>query len=86
MDAVQSLSAYLVNSTCVVVLWSLSPKTPELKSFVIEWKNLNKGEQMKWLRLPPDLRKYFIYGECGLENIILGGNWCGTEKCGISEL
>ncbi|NWZ33859.1 LEPR protein, partial [Brachypodius atriceps] len=61
VDAVQSLSAYLVNSTCVVVLWSLSPHTPELKSFVIEWKNLNKGEQMKWLRVPPNLRKYFIY-------------------------
>ncbi|NXO62709.1 LEPR protein, partial [Phainopepla nitens] len=61
VDAVQSLSAYLVNSTCVVVVWSLSPQTPGIKSFVIEWKNLNKGEQVKWLRVPPDLRKYFIY-------------------------
>ncbi|NXM62350.1 LEPR protein, partial [Illadopsis cleaveri] len=61
VDAVQSLSAYLVNSTCVVVVWSLSPQIPGLKSFVIEWRNLNKGEQMKWLRVPPNLRKYFIY-------------------------
>ncbi|NWI02376.1 LEPR protein, partial [Tichodroma muraria] len=61
VDAVQSLSAYLVNSTCVVVVWTLSPQTPGIKSFVIEWKNLNKGEQMKWQRLPPNLRKYFIY-------------------------
>ncbi|NXN82064.1 LEPR protein, partial [Bombycilla garrulus] len=61
VDAVQSLSAYLLNSTCVVVVWSLSPQTPGVKSFVVEWKNLNKGEQMKWLRVPPDLRKYFIY-------------------------
>ncbi|NWR02230.1 LEPR protein, partial [Paradoxornis webbianus] len=61
VDAVQSLSAYLVNSTCVVVVWSLSPQTPGLKSFVIEWRNLNKGEHMKWLRVPPNLRKYFIY-------------------------
>ncbi|NWX65897.1 LEPR protein, partial [Promerops cafer] len=61
VDAVQSLSAYLVNSTCVVVVWSLSPQIPGIKSFVIEWKNLNKEEQMKWLRVPPNLRKYFIY-------------------------
>ncbi|NWU36766.1 LEPR protein, partial [Hylia prasina] len=61
VDAVQSLSAYLVNSTCVVVVWSLSPQIPGIKSFVIEWKNLNREEQMKWLQVPPDLRKYFIY-------------------------
>ncbi|NWU01746.1 LEPR protein, partial [Urocynchramus pylzowi] len=61
VDAVQSLSAYLVNSTCVVVVWSLSPQIPGIKSFVIEWRNLNKEEQMKWLRVPPNLRKYFIY-------------------------
>ncbi|XP_063263036.1 leptin receptor [Prinia subflava] len=61
VDAVQSLSAYLVNSTCVVVVWSLCPQIPGIKSFVIEWKNLNKEEQMKWLRVPPDRRKYFIY-------------------------
>ncbi|XP_059709568.1 leptin receptor isoform X3 [Haemorhous mexicanus] len=62
VDAVQSLSAYLVNSTCVVVVWSLSPQIPGIKSFVIEWRNLNQEEQMKWLRVPPNLRKYFIYG------------------------
>ncbi|XP_058277718.1 leptin receptor [Hirundo rustica] len=61
VDAVQSLSAYLVNSTCVVLVWSLCPQIPGIKSFVIEWKNLNKEEQMKWLQVPPDLRKYFIY-------------------------
>ncbi|NXO85124.1 LEPR protein, partial [Sitta europaea] len=61
VEAVQSLSAYLVNSTCVVLVWSLCPQTPGIKSFVIEWKNLNRGEQMNWLPVPPDLRKYFIY-------------------------
>ncbi|NXO45306.1 LEPR protein, partial [Locustella ochotensis] len=61
VDAVQSLSAYLVNSTCVVVVWSLCPQIPGIKSFVIEWKNLNREEQMKWLPVPPNLRKYFIY-------------------------
>ncbi|NWH40389.1 LEPR protein, partial [Chloropsis hardwickii] len=61
VDAVQSLSAYLVNSTCVVLVWSLCPQTPGVKSFVIEWKHLDKEEQVKWLRVPPNLRKYFIY-------------------------
>ncbi|OWK53896.1 Leptin receptor [Lonchura striata] len=61
VDAVQSLSAYLVNSTCVVVVWNLSPQIPGIKSFVIEWRNLNREEQMKWLRVPPNLRKCFIY-------------------------
>ncbi|NXS80673.1 LEPR protein, partial [Erpornis zantholeuca] len=61
VDAVQSLSAYLVNSTCVVVVWTLSPQTPGITSLVIEWRNLNKEEEMKWLRVPPNLRKYFIY-------------------------
>ncbi|NXB97639.1 LEPR protein, partial [Orthonyx spaldingii] len=61
VDAVQSLSAYLVNSTCVVVVWTLCPQTPGITSFVIEWKNLNKEEELKWLRVPADLSKYFIY-------------------------
>ncbi|NWX29443.1 LEPR protein, partial [Notiomystis cincta] len=61
VDAVQSLSAHLVNSTCVVVVWALSPQVPGVTSFVIEWKNLNREEEMKWLRVPPDLRKYLIY-------------------------
>lgn len=83
VDAVQSLSAYLLNSTCVVVVWSLCPHISGIKSFVIEWKNLNRGEQMKWLRVPPNLRKYFIYGECVLENVIYAVNWCGTENVGF---
>ncbi|NWV20544.1 LEPR protein, partial [Origma solitaria] len=61
VDAVQSLSAYLVNSTCVVVLWTLCPQIHGITSFVIEWRHLSKEEDMKWVRVPPDLRKYFIY-------------------------
>ncbi|NWV74994.1 LEPR protein, partial [Dasyornis broadbenti] len=61
VDAVRSLSAYLVNSTCVVVVWTLSPQTHGITSFVMEWKNLNKEEEMKWVRVPPDLRKCFLY-------------------------
>ncbi|NWT20850.1 LEPR protein, partial [Vireo altiloquus] len=61
VDAVQSLSAYLVNSSCVVVVWTLSPQIPGVTSLVIEWRHLNEEEEMKWLRVPPNLRKYFIY-------------------------
>ncbi|KFV97136.1 Leptin receptor, partial [Eurypyga helias] len=61
VNAVQSLSAYPVNSTCVILSWTLSPQTPLLTSFVIEWKNLNEEEEMKWVRVPPDISKYYIY-------------------------
>ncbi|NXL91642.1 LEPR protein, partial [Alectura lathami] len=61
VDAVQSLMAYPVNSTCVILTWTLSPQTYVLTSFVIEWRNLNKEEEMKWVRVPPNISKYFIY-------------------------
>ncbi|XP_062437170.1 leptin receptor [Rhea pennata] len=60
VDAVQSLSAYPVNSTCVILTWTLSPQAYVITSFVIEWKNLNK-EEMKWVRVPPNISKYYIY-------------------------
>ncbi|NWW91336.1 LEPR protein, partial [Rhynochetos jubatus] len=61
VNAVQSLSAYPVNSTCVILSWTLSPQIHALTSFVIEWKNLNKEEEMKWVRVPPAISKYYIY-------------------------
>uniref|UniRef100_A0A8C3KMQ3 Leptin receptor n=1 Tax=Calidris pygmaea TaxID=425635 RepID=A0A8C3KMQ3_9CHAR len=61
VSTVESLSAYPVNSTCVVLVWTLSPQIYVLKSFVIEWKNLNKEEEMKWVRVPPNISKYYIY-------------------------
>ncbi|XP_010006280.1 PREDICTED: leptin receptor [Chaetura pelagica] len=61
VDAVQSLHAYPVNSTCVVLMWALSPQMYVITSFIIEWKNLNKEEEMKWVRVPPNIRKYYIY-------------------------
>ncbi|XP_047918106.2 leptin receptor isoform X4 [Anser cygnoides] len=61
VDAVQSLIAYPVNSTCVILTWTLSPHTYVITSFVIEWKNLNKEEEMKWVRVPPNTSKYYIY-------------------------
>lgn len=70
VNAVQSLIAYPVNSTCVILTWTLSPHTYVITSFVIEWKNLNKEEEMKWVRVPPNTSKYYIYGECVLENVM----------------
>ncbi|NXQ86995.1 LEPR protein, partial [Nyctibius grandis] len=61
VNVVQSLSAYPVNSTCVIVMWTLSPQTYLITSFIIEWKNLNKEEEMKWVRVPPNISKYYIY-------------------------
>ncbi|XP_064310950.1 leptin receptor isoform X2 [Phalacrocorax carbo] len=61
VNAVQSLSAYPVNSTCVILIWTLSPQIYVITSFIIEWKNLNKEEEMKWVRVPPNISKYYIY-------------------------
>nr|ACF17729.1 leptin receptor [Anas platyrhynchos] len=61
VNAVQSLIAYPVNSTCVILTWTLLPHTYVITSFVIEWKSLNKEEEMKWVRVPPNTSKYYIY-------------------------
>ncbi|KAM6397044.1 leptin receptor isoform 3-T3 [Pluvialis apricaria] len=61
VSVVQSLSAYPVNSTCVILIWTLSPQIYVITSFIIEWKNLNKEEEMKWVRVPPNISKYYIY-------------------------
>ncbi|KAM6066616.1 leptin receptor [Chlamydotis macqueenii] len=61
VSVVQSLSAYPVNTTCVILIWTLSPPIYVITSFVIEWKNLNKEEEMKWVRVPPNITKYYIY-------------------------
>ncbi|NXD10319.1 LEPR protein, partial [Nothocercus nigrocapillus] len=60
-SAVRTLRAYPVNSTCVVLVWTLSPRADAITSFVIEWRNLNKEEEMKWVRVPPNTSKYYIY-------------------------
>ncbi|XP_010220132.1 PREDICTED: leptin receptor, partial [Tinamus guttatus] len=59
--AVRTLRAYPVNSTCVVLAWTLLPRADAVTSFVIEWRNLNKEEEMKWVRVPPNTSKYYIY-------------------------
>lgn len=86
MNAVQSLIAYPVNSTCVILTWTLSPQIYVITSFIIEWRNLNKEEEMKWVQVPPNISKYYIYGECVLENLMHCVNCYGIEKCSIPEL
>ncbi|NXO04082.1 LEPR protein, partial [Rhinopomastus cyanomelas] len=61
VNVVQSLHAYPVNSTCVILVWTLSLQLYVITSFVIEWKNLNKEEEMKWVRVPPNISKYYLY-------------------------
>ncbi|NXJ03340.1 LEPR protein, partial [Odontophorus gujanensis] len=61
VSAVQSLIAYPVNSTCVILTWTLLPQIYTITSFTIEWRNLNKEEEMKWVRVPPNISKYYIY-------------------------
>ncbi|XP_054021217.1 leptin receptor [Dryobates pubescens] len=61
VSVVRSLSAYPVNSTCVILVWTLSAQLHVVTSFVIEWKNLNKEEELQWVRVPPNTTKYYIY-------------------------
>ncbi|NWS72282.1 LEPR protein, partial [Crotophaga sulcirostris] len=61
VNVLQSLSAYPVNSTCVILVWTLSPQIYTITSFIIEWKNLDKEEEMKWVRVPPNISKYYLY-------------------------
>ncbi|KAM7324639.1 hypothetical protein ACRRTK_016944 [Alexandromys fortis] len=61
VSAVQSLSAYPLSSNCVIVSWALAPGDYNLIYLVIEWKNLNEDDGMKWLRIPPNVRKYYIH-------------------------
>ncbi|XP_039770621.1 leptin receptor [Ornithorhynchus anatinus] len=61
VDIVQSLGAYPLNSSCVILSWVLSSHGYNLKSFVIEWKNLNEDNEMKWLRVPTNVNKYYIH-------------------------
>uniref|UniRef100_A0A670IZ92 Leptin receptor n=1 Tax=Podarcis muralis TaxID=64176 RepID=A0A670IZ92_PODMU len=61
VNIVKSLSAYPVNSSCVIVSWTLSPVAYIITSFVIEWTNLNEEEQIKWIMIPSNVRKYHIF-------------------------
>ncbi|XP_008688988.1 leptin receptor isoform X1 [Ursus maritimus] len=61
VNTVQSLSAYPLNSSCVLLSWTLSPSDYYLMYFVTEWKILNEDSEIKWLRIPPSVKKYYIH-------------------------
>nr|AAA93015.1 leptin receptor [Homo sapiens]AAB09673.1 leptin receptor [Homo sapiens] len=61
VNIVQSLSAYPLNSSCVIVSWILSPSDYKLMYFIIEWKNLNEDGEIKWLRISSSVKKYYIH-------------------------
>ncbi|XP_023417101.1 leptin receptor isoform X3 [Cavia porcellus] len=60
VSIVQSLGAYPLNSSCVVLSWTLSPSDYSLMYFIIEWKNLDEDDEIKWLRIPSNVKKYYI--------------------------
>ncbi|XP_050998788.1 LOW QUALITY PROTEIN: leptin receptor-like [Acomys russatus] len=61
VSVVQSLSAYPLSSSCVILSWTLSPADYNLFYLVIKWKNLNEDDGMKWLRIPLNVKKYYIH-------------------------
>ncbi|XP_077748289.1 leptin receptor isoform X2 [Canis aureus] len=61
VNTVQSLSAYPLNSTCVLLSWTLTPSDYYLTYFITEWKILNEDSEIKWLRIPPSVKKYYIH-------------------------
>ncbi|KAM5256419.1 leptin receptor [Ctenodactylus gundi] len=60
VTVVQALSAYPLNSSCMVLSWMLVQGERRPTHLIVEWKNLHEHSGMKWLRLPPDVRKYYI--------------------------
>ncbi|GAB1288677.1 Leptin receptor [Apodemus speciosus] len=61
VGAVESLSAYPLSSSCVILSWTLSPDDYSLLYLVVEWKILNEDDGMKWLRIPSNVKKYYIH-------------------------
>ena len=63
VNIVQSLSAYPLNSSCVILSWMLSPSDYNLMYFILEWKILNEDSEIKWLRIPSSVKKYYVHGK-----------------------
>nr|XP_019587391.1 PREDICTED: leptin receptor isoform X2 [Rhinolophus sinicus]XP_019587398.1 PREDICTED: leptin receptor isoform X2 [Rhinolophus sinicus]XP_019587406.1 PREDICTED: leptin receptor isoform X2 [Rhinolophus sinicus]XP_019587415.1 PREDICTED: leptin receptor isoform X2 [Rhinolophus sinicus]XP_019587422.1 PREDICTED: leptin receptor isoform X2 [Rhinolophus sinicus]XP_019587430.1 PREDICTED: leptin receptor isoform X2 [Rhinolophus sinicus] len=61
VNIVQSLSAYPLNSSCMILSWTLSPSDYNLMYFILEWKILNEDNEIKWLRIPSSVKKYYIH-------------------------
>ncbi|XP_016285349.2 leptin receptor isoform X1 [Monodelphis domestica] len=60
VNSVQSLSVHAVNSSCVVLSWIIEPTEYTLMYFVIEWKNLDEENGIKWIRVSSNVKKYYI--------------------------
>ncbi|KAM8790177.1 leptin receptor isoform 1-T1 [Rhynchonycteris naso] len=61
VNIVQSLSAYPLNSSCVILSWLLSLSDYNLMYFILEWKNLNEDNEIKWHRIPSSVNRYYIH-------------------------
>ncbi|XP_017371278.1 leptin receptor isoform X1 [Cebus imitator] len=61
VNIVQSLSAYPLNSSCVILSWMLSSSDYKPMSFIIEWKSLNEDDEIKWLRISSSVKKCYIH-------------------------
>ncbi|XP_072367213.1 leptin receptor [Scyliorhinus torazame] len=59
----RSLHASTINSSCVLVSWSVLPLIYQATSFVLEWKSLlnNNEGKVKWMRVAANLTTVFIY-------------------------
>jgi hypothetical protein len=69
-QCVRSFSASRVNSSCVVLLWSLQPNRSVPLSLVVEWsgqKHQDRPDQTpesreRWTRFPPTDKLLYLYG------------------------
>lgn len=61
VNIVQSLSAYPLNSSCVILSWMLSLTDYKLMYFILEWKILNEDNEIKWRKIPSSVKRYYIH-------------------------
>lgn len=61
VNIVQSLNAYPLNSSCVILTWMLSLSDYNLIYFILEWKILNENNEIKWRRIPSSVKRYYIH-------------------------
>ncbi|XP_006879902.1 PREDICTED: leptin receptor-like [Elephantulus edwardii] len=61
VNIVRSFIAYPLNNSCVILSWMLSPSDYNLMYFIIEWKSLDENSEIKWNRVLPSVKKYYVY-------------------------
>ncbi|XP_029473580.1 leptin receptor isoform X2 [Rhinatrema bivittatum] len=60
VNVVHSFRAYLINSSSVALSWTLLPGVRGLTAFVVEWENLNREEQIKWIQVPSNMSRFYV--------------------------